>query len=62
MNMSNQVKMHLFTPERKQFQMTLMSFLSTTQMFINNSFCQQLFKDTQVIGYTLTEFSTNYIK
>ena len=62
MNMSNQVKMHLFTSERKQFQMTLMSFLSTTQMFINNSFCQQLFKDTQVIGYTLTEFSTNYIK
>lgn len=37
MNMSNQAKMHLFTPERKQFQMNLMSFLSTTQMFINNS-------------------------
>lgn len=54
MNMSNQAKMHLFTPERKQFYMTLMSFLSTTQMFINNSFCQQLFKDTQVIGYILT--------
>lgn len=62
MNMSNQAKMHLFTPERKQFQMTLMSFLSTTQMFINNSFCQQLFKDTHIIGYILTQFSASYIK
>lgn len=62
MNMSNQAKIHLFTPERKQFQMTLMSFLSTTQMFVNNSFCQQLFKDTQVIGYIRTQFSASYIK